>query len=284
MKWLVSILVMLTLALWPEASVLSDNDDITGQGANQLALVEHSITSGLICTPESSRDYSSPSLKIEDSDEINPGKKLLLQQYITPKDSVIIALADKISESKDAYKMAVQWTYISDEKLNQAADKWLTPHEYLTSTPYYLSNPLQGEIVSDCEEKANTLVSLIRAKGVRPEEVRVVLGEVYFSDVKTGHAWVELFTDGHWLALDPCWGPYWDDKAEKLVNRRVVPFDYYADHNYPVLQVWTYYNDTYYLDPRDSSGNAPVSWHEDDQLDQDCLLGEGCSRIVDRQR
>jgi hypothetical protein len=156
--------------------------------------------------------------------------------------------------------MAVQWTYVSDQKLNRVADKWLTPHEFLTGTPDDSNNPLQGKIVSDCEEKANTLVSLMRAEGVRPEEVRVALGEVTFNDIKTGHAWVELLTHGLWLSLDPCWGPYWDDKAGKLVRREGVPFDYYSSHTYPVIQVWIYYNDIYYLDPRDSSGDASASW------------------------
>jgi len=130
----------------------------------------------------------------------------------------------------------------------------------LTNTPHYSSNPLKGEKVSDCEEQGNTLASLIRAAGIRPEEVRVALGEVMFNDTETGHAWVELFANGHWVALDPSSGPYWDDEAGKQVRRRGVPFDYYASHIYPVLQVRAYYNDIYYLDPRDGSGNAPVSW------------------------
>jgi glycosyltransferase involved in cell wall biosynthesis len=45
-----------------------------------------------------------------------------------------------------------------------------------------------------------------------------------------------------------------------LVRREAVPFEYYASHAYPVLQTWVYYNDIYYLDPRDGSGNAPDSW------------------------
>lgn len=157
--------------------------------------------------------------------------------------------------------MAAQWIYVSDEELNHAADKWLTPNEFLANTPNYPSNPLQGKAVSDCEEKANALVSLIRAKGVRPEEIRVVLGEVAFNNVKTGHAWVELLIDGQWLSLEPNLGPYWDGKAGKLIHRRSIPFDYYKNHTYPILQVWAYYNDIYYLNPEAGSGNAPASWH-----------------------
>jgi hypothetical protein len=180
--------------------------------------------------------------------------------YITPDDQDVMALAAGMDRPEDAYQTALSWVYVSDEKLNQDADHWLTPHEFLTGTPVYANNPLPGEAVSDCEEKANTLVSLLRAKGVRPENVRVVLGEVSFNDIKMGHAWVELLTDGNWLVLDTCWGPYWDDKTGQLVNRRGVPFNYYAGHAYPVLQVWDYYNDAYYLDLRDGSGNAPDFW------------------------
>jgi hypothetical protein len=260
MKWLFSVFGVIILTLWLAAYVRSYGEDTGGQDAEQIAGVGHSITSGLTSAPESSRGYSPPVPQTRDSVESNLDRQFSLQQYITPEDQAVKALAAQISDTRDAYRTAVQWIYVSDQKLNQAADKWLTPHEFLTNTPHYSSNPLQGEIVSDCEEKANTLVSLIRAEGVRPEEVRAVLGEVKFNNVKTGHAWVELLTGGRWLALDPNWGPYWDDKAGKLVRREGVPFDYYANHSYPVLQVWTYYNDTYYLDLKDGSGNAPTSW------------------------
>ena len=104
------------------------------------------------------------------------------------------------------------------------------------------------------------MVSLVRAEGIRPEEVRVALGEVKFDDGVTGHAWVELLIDGHWLVLEPSYGPYWDEKDGKLVRRRGLPFSYYASHTYPVVQVWAYYNDVYYFSPVDNWGNTPVSW------------------------
>ena len=130
----------------------------------------------------------------------------------------------------------------------------------MANTPHYPGNPLKGEVVSDCEEQAHALVSLIRAKGIQPEDIRAALGKIELGNTETGHAWVELLTNGHWMVLDPNWGPYWDDEAEELVCRQGVPFDYYASHTYPILQVWAYYNDTYYLDPIDSSGHAPASW------------------------
>jgi len=262
MKRLFLFLVILLIAPWPIAYAQSRNDDITRQEATQIALVGPSITSGLTSAQESSRYYNSPIPEIRGYVESSPSEEFPFRLYVTPEDQAIEALADQINGAGDAYKVAVQWTYVSEQKLNHIADKWLTPHEFLANTAHYATNPLQGEEVSDCEEQAHALVSLIRAEGIRPEEVRVVLGEIKLGDVETGHAWVELLTNEHWVALDPSSGPYWNDKAEKLVRRRGIPFDYYARHTYPVLQVWAYYNDIYYLDSRDGSGNAPASWRK----------------------
>ncbi|MFC2022400.1 transglutaminase-like domain-containing protein [Chloroflexota bacterium] len=256
------LLAMLLLMLWSAANAQSGNNDITGQDAAQIALASPSVTSDLISVQEPSHRYSYTFPKISDYVESNPGEEFPFQLYVTPEDPSIEALAAQINGVKDAYNLAVQWTYVSEQKLNHVADKWLTPHEFLANTPHYPNNPLKGEVVSDCEEQAHTLVSLIRADGIRPEEVRVAIGEVEFGDIVTGHAWIELLTNGRWVALDPSSGPYWDDKAGKLVRRRGVPFNYYASHTYPVLQVWSYYNDIYYLDLMDSSGNAPASWHK----------------------
>ncbi len=233
---------------------------MTGQDADQIVLVRHSITSGIASTQEPARRDNSAIPKLIDYFESDFNKELYFRLFVTPEDQSIKALAAHIRIPRDAYQMAVQWIYVSDEELNHIADKWLTPHEFLANTPHYPSNPLKGKEVSDCEEQANSLVSLIRAEGIRPEEVRVALGEVVFNDVEKGHAWVELLTNGKWVVLDPNWGPYWDDKDEKLVYRRGIPFDYYSSHTYPVLQVWAYYNDIYYLDPRSGAGNAPTWW------------------------
>jgi len=183
-----------------------------------------------------------------------------LRFFVTPEDQTIKALAARTRGYAGAYEMALQWVYVSDEKLNHSVDKWLTPYEFLTNVPQYPGNPLPGQAVGDCEEKANTLVSILRAQGVPPEDVRVVLGEVAFGDSETGHAWVELSLEGRWLVLDPCLGPYWDDRVDRLFSRPGVPLKYYSNHVFPVLQVWTYYNDVYYLEVRSASGDAPPSW------------------------
>jgi hypothetical protein len=260
MKRLFPLLFILLLAPWFMACAQGYNDDITGQDAVQVALVEHSFTSGLTSAQEPSCHCSSPVPEIEGHVESNSGGEFPFRIYVTPEDQAIEALAVQINGVEDAYKVAVQWTYVSEQELNHVADKWLTPREFLAGTPHYPNNPLKGEAVSDCEEQAHTLASLIRAEGIRPEEVRVALGEVRFGDEVTGHAWVELLTSEQWVVLDPGSGPYWDDKAGKLVPRRGMPFDYYASHTYPVLQIWAYYNDVYYYDPGNGSYNTPVSW------------------------
>lgn len=256
MKWWFSLLVVLLLSPWPIAHTWVYDEDIAGQDTDQIASVKPSITSGITSGQESACRYDSEISKTRVHGESNLAKEFPFQLFVTPEDQAIEALAVQISGPRDAYQMAVQWIYVSEQKLNHAADKWLTPHEFLASTPHYPSNPLNGKEVSDCEEQANALVSLIRAEGIPPEEVRVVLGKVTFNDVETGHAWVELLTKGQWVALDPSWGPYWDDKAGKLIQRRGIPFDYYDSHPYPVLQVWAYYNDIY------CSWNAPASWRK----------------------
>jgi len=166
MKRLFLFLVILLIAPWPIAYAQSRNDDITRQEATQIALVGPSITSGLTSAQESSRYYNSPIPEIRGYVESSPSEEFPFRLYVTPEDQVIKALAAQINGAGDAYEIAVQWTYVSEQKLNHAADKWLTPHEFLTNTPRYPSNPVKGEEVSDCEEQAHALVSLIRAEGI----------------------------------------------------------------------------------------------------------------------
>jgi len=256
---ILSFVSILLVVPWCVSDIQNRDSDSAVRDGDQTELARPSITSGMINMPDDSPDYGNPKIRnyIEDDDM----KELhLLRLFVTPEDQAIKALAKKIDRPIDAYQMAVQWIYVSDETLNHADDRWLTPQEFLTETPHYPYNPLKGKEASDCEEKANTLVSLIRAEGIRPEDVRVTVGTIKCNNEETGHVWVELFIDGYWMALDPCSGPYWDDKDDKLVLRQGVSFDYYASHTYPAPQIWAYYNDIYYLDPRAGSGNAPASW------------------------
>lgn len=190
----------------------------------------------------------------------NPGRKLPYQQYVTPEDAAVKRLAGRMSNAEDAYMEAVKWIYVTEQTLNNTLERWLTPHEFLVETPGYPGNPLYGDAVSDCEEQANTLVSLLRAGGIPAEEVRVVLGKYTVAGREKGHAWVELLVDGQWLALDPSSGPYWDDETERLVGRSGVSFGYYDNHIFPVTRIDVYYNDVYYYEPGGVSENVPASW------------------------
>ncbi len=193
-------------------------------------------------------------------DSDNTGCKRPYQLFITPDDEQIKALSREFVGVDDVYNEAVKWVYVSEQTLNNAVEQWLTPRQFLTETSQNPANPLKGEPVSDCEEQANTLVSLLRAKGIPAEEVRVVLGRYTFLGKIKGHAWVELLNEGRWLTLDPSSGPYWDDERKFLVNRPGVPFDYYASYDFPVLQVEIYYNDIFYYEPGNTTGNVPSSW------------------------
>ena len=262
MKRLFSILFILLSIVLVATCFQGQNSSETEQGSVQAGVTSLPVIAGAIDATLLSHQSSSPISGINSRVANNAGKASPYQRYVAPDDQAIEVLTTRIDGTEDAYTLAVQWTYVSEQTLNHVADKWLKPHEFLANTPYFPSNPVKGEVVSDCEEQAYVLVSLLRAVGVRAEEVRVVLGEVDFEGTEMGHAWVELFTDNHWLTLDPSSGAYWDDEAGEIVNRPGHSFDYYLNHPYPVIEIWVYCNDIYYLDLRDNSGNAPDSWQE----------------------
>lgn len=203
-----SLLVALLITVWPPVG--SSEDNVTQQDTTVIT------TAGLAAVPALSDAEKLPHQNSDGIAEIGDyvGMYSAGQSppsfYVTPDDPAVRSLAAQIGGPEDAYQVAVQWTYVSEQRLNRMAEKWLTPGEFLNETPRFASNPAAGEEASDCEEQANTLVSLFRALGVRPEEVRVALGEVRFDEEEAAHAWVELLIGGQWLALDPSSGPYWD--------------------------------------------------------------------------
>jgi hypothetical protein len=175
------------------------------------------------------------------------GGSIDYRDYVTPDSPVIKELASKMT-IEQAYDLANDWIYISEQQLHGVMDKWILPEEFLTGSPDMSSNPVPGEIVGDCEEQANTLVSLIRATGCPPEDVRVALGVVSTDKINRGHVWVELYRDGCWLALDPSQGPRWNEVTNNLERRVGMDFLYYSEHKYPVSLVTAYYNDRYYFE------------------------------------
>ncbi|MBN1786233.1 MAG: transglutaminase domain-containing protein [Candidatus Methanofastidiosa archaeon] len=191
----------------------------------------------------------------DDFEQLSPWQK-----FVTPDAPAIMELASSLDSVKGAYIEAVSWTWVSDDVLNGQSEKWLMPNVFLADTPSYPRNPVKGREVSDCEEQAYSLVSLLRAYGVPATDVRVVVGEVMVEGDTGGHAWVEILQEGQWLQLEATSGPYWDEDGQTLVSRRGGGFLYYTTHDYPVVDIWGYFNDVYYYNPVNGVGNAPEYW------------------------
>jgi len=194
-----------------------------------------------------------PQLKVymqEDGWDVLPGQTSAYQRFVTPDEEEIQDLSNG-KTVQEVYEMAVGWTWVSDSVLfNGKLEKWLLPVEFLTNTPGYSTNPSSGNVVSDCSEQANTLVSLLRASGVAAEDVRVVLGKVDFDGSIGGHAWVEIKENGRWMVIDATCGPYYDEESDELVSRGGVNYGYWNYHTYPEVEVWCYYNDVYFTDEK----------------------------------
>ncbi|MDK2825785.1 MAG: hypothetical protein PWQ44_962 [Methanolobus sp.] len=192
---------------------------------------------------------------------------LRVQEYVTPyADAVQKYLKDEDFDNADEiYETAVSWIWVSDATLNDQPDGWLTPTEFLQDTPDFDSNPMPGEIVSDCTEQANTLASLLIGSGEYDEEtLRVVMGQVTSSNINGGHAWVEVYEDGGWFPVDATVGPRYDDDLEKVVypdNYEDIDFDYFRDENYSVVYLWYYYNNEYIIDVSSGAGDVPDNWY-----------------------
>ena len=87
------------------------------------------------------------------------------QGYVTPDAETVNSYLQEnsLDDKYEIYEAALSWAWVSDETLNNAEEKWLTPTEFLGQTPAYSSNPVYGEPVSDCEEQAIALASLLIA-------------------------------------------------------------------------------------------------------------------------
>ncbi|WMW21402.1 hypothetical protein RE476_08285 [Methanolobus mangrovi] len=190
------------------------------------------------------------------------------QEYVTPYvDAVQDYLDDENLDNEDEiYEAAVQWIWVSDSTLNGQQEEWLTPTEFLEKTPDYDSNPVPGEIVSDCEDQANTLASLLIGSGEYDEsDVRVAIGLVNFDGSTGGHAWVEVYEDGEWFPVDATVGPYYDDDEEEVIypdDYEDIDFNYFQDEGYSVIELWYYYNNEYFMDLSSGTEDAPDNWED----------------------
>ena len=138
------------------------------------------------------------------------------------------------------------------------------PRDFIQATPNMPTNPRPGFMVSDCESQAYTLVSILESIGTSLKNVRVVVGEVNFSGVTGGHAWVQIYEDGQWSELEATSGPSWNDETSTLENEnsRCFSYNYFKNHPYPVVEYWAYFNDQYYYNPDSGqkSPNLPEHW------------------------
>lgn len=190
------------------------------------------------------------------------------QKYVTPyADAVQDYIEDEdLDDEDEIYEAAVSWIWVSDSILNGQQEEWLTPTEFLEETPEYDSNPVPGEIVSDCEDQANTFASLLIGSGEYDEsDVRVAVGLVDFDGSSGGHAWVEVYEGNEWFPVDATVGPYYDDDEEKVIypdDYEDIEFDYFLDEDYSIIEVWYYYNNEYSIDVESRTGDAPDNWDD----------------------
>ncbi len=202
------------------------------------------------------------------------------QLYVTPEADAVVELADSLDGVEEIYAEALSWIWVSEEVLFGVEERWLMPEVLLEESPYLPGNPSPGYVVSDCEDQANALASILIADGYDVENVRVVLGMVDFDGYVGGHAWVEVQEEGRWFTLEATMGPYYDEDLGVVVDSIDVPYGYFKYHTYPALEVWYYYNNEYFLNFEGMVGNAPPSWRASvvSWLDEDLSNFQGRKR------
>ncbi len=191
------------------------------------------------------------------------------QTYVTPDSPAVVTVANG-KTYEQIYQEALSWTWVEDDIINGMSEKWLSPEVFLTQTPDFSSNPVQGRIASDCESQAYTLVSALRAAGMPAENVRVVTGLVNFGGSTGGHAWVEIYDDelGGWFALEPTSGNYYDSSQGEFIESNGLAYNYFKIYKYPSIQIWNYFNDQYFYDLGLEEGNTPELWLNQDSVSQ----------------
>jgi hypothetical protein len=186
------------------------------------------------------------------------------QKYVTPDNPIVQSYISNynINTIRDAYSKAIDWIWVSDITLHNKFEYWLLPASFISVTPNDPDNPVPGNIVSDCEEHAFTLVSLLEIIGISKDNVRVVIGKVEFEGETGGHAWVQVYENNVWFELEATSGPFWDDDENSLVDNNGFPFSYFKTRPYPVEEYWAFFNDKYYYNPDtgQKSVNLPPHW------------------------
>ena len=158
--------------------------------------------------------------------------------YITPECSAVTECLQSIvgkppyeptEEGFDAIRdwVAYNIQYETDEDRAGQKDYWETPVEILT-------DPLVG----DCEEFSILLCALLRAYGIDPEQMYIVIGV----DGETGaHAFLmeDWYLNGEWRAIDP------QDPAQSPLGAFRFPLGGSRLDRYEIVAG---FNDVYYLD------------------------------------
>ena len=141
----------------------------------------------------------------------------ILKLYITPDDGMVEwrALGKSWIEIRDYVGKRIHYAYDDGEY-------WQLPYETLE----------RG--YGDCEDQAFLLCSMLRAAGVKPTDVYVVLGEVGGE----GHAWValkviDIFGIEWWIRLEPTAGGLMESWYMDLIS------------TFQGRKVWAKFNDIY---------------------------------------
>jgi len=118
------------------------------------------------------------------------GNRVYLTEFITPRTYLIEQLVPSLQgpTREETIWNCWDWVCRNIKYKSERGDVWGTPSEAIT----------KGN--SDCEEKAFTLCSLLRACGLSSDEVFVAVGtHGRFND---GHAWCDIFEDGKYYVLE----------------------------------------------------------------------------------
>lgn len=118
------------------------------------------------------------------------GNRIYIQELITPRTYAIEQLVPDLQGSTREETIWNCWDWVcrNIKYKSERGDVWHTPSEAIT----------MGK--SDCEEKAFTLCSLLRASGLSPDEVFVALGT--YGRFGDGHAWGSIFEGGKYYVLE----------------------------------------------------------------------------------
>lgn len=162
----------------------------------------------------------------------------------------------EVTTLDEAYMASASIIYLHDIDLWGTNEKWVSPNVVYSDTASMATNP-SGLPVSDCEEHAISFVAMARGLGIPAEDVRVVTGYVEIDEQKYGHAWSQIKIGDKWMNVEPTSGSYIDENGE-VKEVKPLGLNYYDTKIYPSLEIWSYFNDQYYVDA--DGGNAPEDW------------------------